>query len=210
MTDDNRAALLAAVNRLVAGPDAPELYEALHDAVPVARRLGMRFTQERAELNPLLDLACTHPEHYNNALELIETKRETAGLPPLDPKRKEAEGYDRTKYMADFMRQKRERERKAAEIENLIRPEGQQLVGRARLDFMQLQSAKWKKQLDALIAARYSEVREGGGERIPKAELTALRQSFWDQVDRELDEMYAYAKAEAQKPANKRRPFAQK
>jgi hypothetical protein len=43
-----------------------------------------------------------------------------------------------------------------------------------------------------------------------KEQLEVLRRSFWDQVDRELDEMEAYARAEAQKPANKRRPFPKK
>jgi hypothetical protein len=180
------------------------MFEALDEVVPVARRLGVRFVGQFAELNPLLDLAVERRDHYDNVMHLIEEKREAAGLPPLDTHRKDVEQGDRTAYMADFMARKRQRERKAAEIENMLRPESQQLIGRSRLEFMQLQSAKWKKQLDALIEARR---REAGGERVKRAELDALRQTFWDSVDRELDEMEEYARKEGLKPPHQRRPY---
>lgn len=202
MSDESRAALLAAVNRLVVDDAAPRLYEALTDAVPPARRLSMRFVGDYDDLNPLLDLACTHPDHYDNVMALVESKRESRGAPPLDPKRGQVEKFNKNDYMADFMAKKRARERKAAEVENLMRPERDRLVGRARLDFMQMQAAKWKAELDKRLAAARA-AQEG---RIRLPELDAIRATFWDQVDRELDELEEYARREMLKPPHARSP----
>lgn len=202
MNPDDRAALMAAVNRLVAAPDAPQLYDALTDVIPVARRLGVRFTDEQAELNPLIDLACRHPDHYDNVMVLIETKRADAGLAPLDAKRNQVDKFDKTEYMAEFMQRKRVRERKVADVENMMRPPRDQLRGRARLDFMQMQSAKWKAELDERIAQTKAET-EG---RLRKPQLDAIRRAYWDEVDRYLDELEQYASTEMLKPAHQRKP----
>lgn len=190
MTAEDRAALLAAVNRLVADPKAPGLYEQLSDAIPAARRLGLRFVGELEELNPLLDLAASRPEHYDNVVVLIETKRANAGLEPLDKKNLEVEKFDKNAYMADFMQRKRERERKAADIENMIRPQRDQLIGRSRMDFMQAQARKWRKQLDDRIAAA-RKAQEG---RVTKEQLDAIRRTFWDEIDRYLDDLESEAR----------------
>lgn len=201
MTAEDRALLLAAVNRLVTDEEAARLYEALNDVIPVARRLGARLTGDLADLNPLIELACQRPEHYDNVMLLVETKREQAGKGPLDPKRNAIEKFDKNEYMAEFMQRKRERERKAADIENMLRPERDRLIGRSRLDFMQMQAGKWKQQLDERIET----ARKATGTRLKKEQLEVIRRAFWDEVDRYLDELEEYARAEMLKPVHQRR-----
>lgn len=201
MTAEDRAALLAAVNRLATDPDAPRLFETLTEVVPVARRLGVRLTGDAAELNPLIELACHRPDHYDNVMLLVESKREQAGLVPLDPKRGQIEKFDKNEYMAEFMQRKRERERKAADIENTLRPERDRLVGRSRIDFMQMQAAKWKSELDQRIEAARLEA----GARLKKSQIDAVRAAFWDEVDRYLDELEEYARVEMLKPQHQRK-----
>lgn len=198
------------MNILVQADNAGEMFEALQDVIPLARRLGVRLDGPLAVLNPLVALAVSNPEHYDNVLYLVETKREAAGLAPLDPLRNAAEKFDKTEYQANFMQQKREREKRAAEIENMMRREQDRLVGKARLEFMQAQSAKWKRELDAkIITARAQSGApgpDGKPSRIKKAQLDAIRRSHWDAIDRELDELLEYARSEQLKPAHQRKP----
>lgn len=190
MDPNSRESLLAAVNTLVQAPDGPELYQAIGELLKIADKLEARFAGERAVLNPLVDLAVSDRERYLRVIGLVETKRLQAGLVPLIAQ--EDSGYDKTEYMRDFMARKREREARAATIENLMRPESSQLKGRSRLDFMQMQSAKWKAQRDAMIAS----YRERVGRRLHRDEMRDLLSQFWAKVDRELDELEELARAE--------------
>lgn len=180
--------LLHAVNILVEAKDAPALYSALMSLLPVARNLGARFGGDRVVLNPLVELALTNPEQFQRVLALIEKKREAAGLPPLAPPPDES--FDKTDYMREFMQQKRERERRAVEIENMMRPEASILRGRARLDFMQMQSARWNTQREALL----TQAREAQGGRLPKEVTHEIITGFWARVDKELDDLEEAAK----------------
>lgn len=195
----DREALLEAVNMLVTDRSAQHLFTILQEVIPMARRLGVRLHGEHAVLNPLVDLAVENIEQYHRVMNLIETKRAARDLPPLDQSLAEDGGFDKTDYMRDFMQQKRLRERRAAEIENMIRPESAKLVGRSRLDYMQSQSARWKKERDELLARARKE--QG---RLSKQQLSDLLAQFWGRVDRDLDELEALAKAEAQKPVGQR------
>lgn len=193
----DRAALLAAVNKLVQDPAASDLYELLIEVIPPARRLGVRLTGEHADLNPLVDLAVNDPTGYANVMNLVEDKRTKVGYGPLDHARTADAQFDKTDYMRDFMQQKRVRERKAADIENLLRPEGQKLVGRSRLDFMHAQSLKWKKERDETL----QKSRQAQG-KLSRAQMRELLELFWSRVDNELDEIERLAREEPQKPAH--------
>lgn len=195
----DREALLEAVNRLVTDEGANHLYMILTEVIPMARRLGVRLHGDNAVLNPLVDLAVDHPTQYANVMNLVETKRSARGLPPLDDARTKDDQFDKTDYMRDFMQQKRLRERKAAEIENMMRPDSAKLIGRTRLDYMQAQSNKWKKQRDELLA----KARKEHG-RLTKEQMNALLKGFWQRIDDELEELEALARAELQKPAHQR------
>jgi hypothetical protein len=190
MSADSRSSLLDAVNHMVASDAAPELFEAVTTILPNARAIQARFVGERAVLNPLVELAIADSAQFARVVALIEHKRQEAGLAPL---REDAEPkYDKGDYMRDFMYQKRERERRAAEIENLMRPERDQLVGRSRLDFMQIQSAKWKAQRDAAL----EQARAASGSRLTREAMKQVIESFWARVDRDLNELEELAKAE--------------
>ena len=196
----DREALLAAVNKLVLDSSADNLYNILLEVIPVARRLGVRLSGPNAVLNPLVDLAVEHPEKYANVMQLIETKRTDQGIAPLDQTRTTDGQFDKSEYMREFMQQKRERERKAVEIENLMRGEHDKLVGRARLDYMQAQSNRWKKDRDALLA----KARASAGAGLSKDAMRTVLTGFWAKVDADLDELEKLARAESQMPANQR------
>lgn len=187
---ENRSSLLEAVNALVAVPSGAETYEAIQSMVDIAGRLGARFVGEREVYNPLVELALSDIEKYRRVIALVEEKRAVAGLEPLMPA--EDGGYDKTEYMRDFMAQKRERERRAAEIENLMRPESSQLRGRSRTEFMQMQSARWKEQRDKLLDA----MRQSHGRTLRREEMRAALAQFWARVDKELDGLEELARAE--------------
>ena len=194
-----REALLDAVNALIRSPNAQELFDSLDALVPIARRHPIKLAGEAAVVNPLLHLRVTDLSAYDRLMALIEGKRREQGLPPLT---KEPEvRFDKTDYMRGFMEQKRDRQRRAADIENLIREPKDRLIGRARLDFMQAQSARWKKERDAVLDA----ARAANKGHLHKDQLRGILQAFWARIDRELDELEKMARAELVKPAHQRR-----
>lgn len=193
-----RESLIEAVNALV-GEAGPALFADLTALVPTARALGARFSGERSVLNPLLSLAVSSPAQFERVIALVERKRDEAYLPPLAQGAEDR--FDKADYMRDFMQHKRERERRAVDIENMIRPAHDRLKGRARLDFMQMQSAKWKDARDRAL----ERARETLGRRLRKDEVRDTVTAFWSTIDRELDELEALARDEQSKPTHFRR-----
>lgn len=190
MNDNDRESLLSAVNALVRVDDGQPLYKAITELLPMASRMGAQFSGGNAVMNPLLRLAVSDPPKFARVVQLIEAKRTAAGLPPLVPP--EDTSYDKTEYMRDFMAQKRDRERRAAKLENLMRPHSSQLKGRSRVDFMQMQSARWKTQRDTLLEA----AKASRGRPLRKEEIKELLAQFWGRVDQELNDLEAMAHAE--------------
>jgi len=183
-----RELLQQAVNALILRPDALELFEAVDSLLNLVPRVPVRLTGASAVLNPLLDLKATDPTAFSRVMELADTKRAALGKPPLRPPK--ATGYDKTEYMRAFMDQKRERQKRAAEIENLRRPEKDRLIGNARLEFMRVQSAKWKAQRDAALA----KAAQSSGGRLSADVREAVLATFWAGVDKQLDEDWDAAK----------------
>lgn len=181
--DNKREALLRAVSRLVEDPDAVRLFDSLSTIARLARVHPVRMTGDAEDLNPLLDLSLEDPTAYERVLALIESKRARLGHGALVPPKET--GFDKADYMRQFMDQKRQRQRRAAAIENMLRPERDKLVGRARLDFMDIRAAEWKSELDVLLAR----ARESLGQRLPREHLDAVRSQFWASIDKRLDDL---------------------
>ena len=206
MTD--RDALLAAVNTLVLDPSAPAHYAKLHDAITAAKKVReLRLGGELCVLNPLIEVALDDVDKFASVLQLIDAKREERGVIPLDSGISIKTLADRdtyNAYMKDFMAQKRARERRAVEIENMIRGEPDRLRRRSRMDFMQTQSRKWKVELDKLLET----ARSARGGRVDRETDTLIRDQFWSKLDKELDELEKLAHAERLKPPSQRRRAA--
>lgn len=178
--------LLAAVNRLVVQENIEREVSALNRTISLQSELPVALAGDLAALNPLLELATENPDGYRSVLGLIARKRIAAGRPMPHHE----EPRTTTDYMREFMQQKRERERRAVNIENMTRSERDRLIGKSRITFMRAASNKWKERRDrALDAARE---RKGGS--LTRDELSEVLRVFWAQVDRELDELEELAR----------------
>lgn len=189
-------ALVPAISALVTRDDAEFLYETLSAILPmvVNARRPVGLVGDAGVLAPLLDLAATDKEAFTKAMHLVDEKRVLRGLTPLLPQ--ETAAFKKNPYMKEFMAQKRQREKRAAEIENLSRSERDQLRGPARMEFCRLQSAKWKARLDAIVV----KIRSANGGTAPKEALELARDQFWATVDQELDSAEATARKKPGKP----------
>lgn len=183
MDDSKKTALIHAANLLIRAPNAHDLYESMVSAAPLmARYRDLRFVGESEPLNALALIKASHPDTFDGVVHLIESKRESAGFDPLN---QPDDKFDKAEYMQAFMEQKRMRQRRAADIENVLRPERDRLVGRSRLDFMQRQSAIWKDERDAMLKA----ARESRGRALKRQEITEVLAAFWAKIDAQLDEL---------------------
>jgi hypothetical protein len=197
----DRELLRDAVNALIASPRAHEMFEALTVLLPIAtNNFPVKLSGDAAVLNPLIALKKSNPTGYDGVIELVEKRRAEAGFDRLT-KDKASDEYDKTEYMRMFMDQKRQRERRAAAIENMLRPEREKLIGTARLEFMRRQSAAWKEQRDRFLEA----ARGPHGVKLEKEKMQETLARFWSAVDSDLDERETRARAEAVKPESQRR-----
>lgn len=193
----NRQAMLDAVNSLVAGDQTQEMFSYLLVAVGAAARAPVCLGGSAAVLNPLVELHTKNPEGYSRVLDLIDRHRAAIGRAPLTTPRQE--GYDKVAYMRAFMDQKRERQKLAAEIENLLRPEKDRLVGNARLEFMRQQSLRWKQVRDRVLKETAAATAGGGPLTAEMRKKTLDR--FWAAIDASLQERLEAAKKARIDPA---------
>lgn len=187
--DLDKTALLGSVNTLIASPDAHELFDKLNAVAAIATSVPVALTNGAAVLNPLLQLRTRNMEAFDRVVRMIEAKREALGYDRLVQVTR-VYAYDKTSYMREFMDQKRTRQRKAADIENMLRPTRDRLLGNARLEFMRRQSAKWKELRDERL--EFARV-EGGG-ALTAAQRKQVLDEFWKQVDIDLDYRMARAR----------------
>lgn len=183
MDTNDKELLLDAVNTLIFEDDAPALYQSLLATAEFAMRHPVKLAGRAAALNALLKMRMEDAAAFWRVVGLVDAKREARGMLPL-AKPAEPVVVDKTAYQKEFMAQKRERQRRAAELENLARPKTAQLRGNARLEFMNAQSAKWKQQRDAFI----ERARVAAGGRLSQETLALAISQFWAGVDAELDE----------------------
>lgn len=183
MDHETKVALADAANLLIKSPNAHSLFTLINDcAHMLARHKELSLIGEASDLNILARMKVSRPDVYANIMRLVEQRREDYGYEKLDTEQ-EAEKFDRTQYMQEFMVQKRLRQRRAADIENLRRPERDRLIGRSRLDYMQRVSGEWKVQRDALLG----KARVANGGRLSKEEMQAVLNQFWEKIDEQLD-----------------------
>ena len=194
-TSDDKQAMLDAVNSLILGDQTEEFFSYLLTAVNAAARAPIRLTGAAAVLNPLVELRGSNPDGYNQVLGLIDRRRATIDRAPLATPR--SEGYDKVGYMRAFMDQKRERQKRAVEIENLLRPEKDRLVGNARLEFMRLQSVRWKAARDRVLA----ETAEKMGGQVTQEVRRVTLDFFWAAIDELLEDRLEEAKKARIDPA---------
>jgi hypothetical protein len=183
MDEQTKADLITAANLLIKAPNAHSLFQTMLDTAPLmARHKELRLTGDAAALNPLALLKVAQPDVYDGVIELVERKRAEAGYEPLETAQDDK--FDKSAYMQLFMEQKRLRQRRAADVENLQRADRDKLVGRARLDFMQRQSALWKTERDAFL----QRAREAAApRRLKKDDIALVLETFWKKVDERLD-----------------------
>lgn len=182
--------LRAVVALLVLDAGAPAHYQALRAVVALARQYPVRLTGELAALNIMVDLWQDNRPGYDGMMALIERKRADRGMDPLEEP--EDDRFDKAAYMRDFMREKRARTTRAAEIENRARGDREPLRGPARLEFQRVQAARWNEELQR----RMETAREAhGGKRLPRETMEAVRTQFWAWVDQQLDEAERKARA---------------
>lgn len=200
MNDESRQELLASVNALITSPDAHSIFDAVNALSPVVAAHPITLTSFEL-IRPLLLLRQRDKEATTRVLDLIEQRRLALGYDELRPA--VPGGYDKVSYMREFMDRKRERQRTAVEIENMLRPERDKLVGNARLEFMNRQSARWKVLRDAFL----DRVKAANGDkRLSKEQVQQALDQFWSAVDDELEAKRKAAQEELLKPAAQRRP----
>lgn len=180
----DKQGVLRAANALITDPYAVKLYETLMAVAALPRHLPIGIVGDAELLNPLLHQYHANRDVFDATMDIVDKKREERGLEPLR-KEEEQKGFDKNAYQAAFMEQKRFRERRAANIENMRRPERDRLIGNARLEFMRQASAKWKQRRDEMV----NNAREARGvDRLSKQDLQEVLATFWSQIDRELDD----------------------
>lgn len=190
MDVQTKADLVTAVNLLIRSPQAQALYQTMIDTAPMlARHPELCLTGPAEDLNVLARYKISHPDIYESIIGLVEQKRAAAGVGPLATPTDV--GFDKAMYMQQFMEAKRVRQRRAADIENLQRNDRDKLVGRARLDFMQRQSALWKAERDQMLMR----AKQASPQRIKREALTALLENFWSKIDARLDALETAARS---------------
>ena len=182
MTDKQQ--LAEAANTLINDNKAPELFKTLLDVLGLPPTLPVKLSGEASVLNPLLAMARRDREAFNRVIDLIETKRANREMSPLRQPTPEAK-FDKNAYQAELMAERRVRQVKAVDIENLRRPPSSQLIGHPRMEFMRVQQGKWMDQLEAHLAAHKT------GKTLTKAKRQEVSAQFWQGIDRELEESEA-------------------
>ena len=190
-----------AAKQLVTAPNASDLFKILDSAVRRGVGLPIRLTREFAAMNPLLALSQENHELYETIIQWVFDKRDAMGLDPL----RDVTVYNKNSYMREFMANKRERERRAVDIENMLRSDKDRLKGKSRIEFVQRQSAYWKHHRDKLVEAERKAL---GAKHLPQDVYSKVLKNFWADVDRQLDEMEMMTIEELRKPVLQRQALS--
>jgi hypothetical protein len=150
-----------------------------------------------AVLNPLLEWLRQHPEQNADLLSvigqgrrLLGQERRLFGLDGAELTREEEKHFageavrERRSYMATFMRTQRTRETRAANIENMMRPESKRLVGKDRNNFMTRMAKEWSQRRSNMLEELKTHYPNGV---IPRAVKDEACVEFWERIDGELD-----------------------
>jgi len=171
---------MEAVNHLVTSPIAERHFAILVELAKLPATTPVALTGDAFPLNALLDLHREDRGAYDRVMSLVDAKREARGWQSLLTA--PLEGFDRNEYQRDFMQQKRTRERQAVEIENMLRPARDKLVGNNRLEFMRRASVAWKTRRDEML----DKVRGANDNTLTREQLHGVLSAFWKNIDDEL------------------------
>lgn len=176
--------LAEAANTLINDNKAPEMFKTLLDVMGLPPTLPVKLSGEASVLNPLLTMARRDREAFNRVIDLIESKRASREMSPLRQPETETK-FDKNEYQRELMADRRVRQIKALDIENLRRPPSSQLIGHPRMEFMRVQQGKWTDQLETLLAAHKT------GKTMTKAKRQEISAQFWQGIDLQLEETEA-------------------
>lgn len=170
-----------AAARLAKQEDAKAHYEILDQVITKAGTLPVKLYDTPAMwLNPLLYTYKAEPDTFKTVIQWANNKRIERGLTPLiNPTPK----FDKGEYQREFMAQKRDRERRAIQIENDRRPARDKLVSHARETFLRNLARGWQEERDRMLEA----ARTKKGSRLTKEEMRDALAAFWDMIDQRLD-----------------------
>lgn len=199
MDANAKALLVEAVNTLVSDPDAVRLYKQMllvYEAA--AKGIPVRLTGRPAVLNPMLELMLSDYETASNVLDLIDSKRDKAGLGELD----EDGDFARRPYMSSLMARRRERLRRVVDAINLLRPANDAIRGAARVNYEQMVARRW----NAAKTEKEAAARERLGRRLTKDERKRMTDQHWDEVEAEITDLEDFTQTELRKPLAARSP----
>lgn len=179
----------AAAIKLITAANSHELHEALEAVTRLATRYPVKLSGDASVLNPLVALSVADPDKFKAVMEFIDRERLKRGFDAFMAPPKASAKENKVAYMREFMDQKRLRQRKALDIENMRRPEKDRLVGNARMEFMRRASLRWKDLRDEALAR----ATPTGGTLTAKQRSDVLDR-FWAAVDEDLEHKMAEAR----------------
>lgn len=192
--------LLTAVNTLIATDRHHFMAEAIEAVAAMNTRYPVQFSGKLAILNPLLRLRIEDDNSFEKIKQLVDSKRQVEGLPPVWPG-PEKEKFDKVEYQRQLMATRRRIAKAALEIENAQRPERDRLIGSARLEFENKVLADWGAELERRVEA----MRDEAGGRLSKEATSAYRKQYWASVEASLEERHERLRKELMKPVHLRR-----
>lgn len=177
----------AAMKALIHDDDAQELATQLLGVQQLVRAgTPVRLTGRPSIMNVLLDLSVADEDAFFRLLEDVDSERESLGQPPLSNR---ASG--RTRYMREFMAERRDRSRRLREAWNSALPDSERLRGAARLDFERDHHNRWGREK----ARREDTLRREQGRRLTVHEQRAVADQLWRDVDNEIRGFEAFARS---------------
>lgn len=208
----DRNELLQAVNFFCTDQDAQDFYVKLLLTLQFIEESGVRVKGlgREAIINPLVNQYLENSDTFERVIDLIQTKREQAGLPALVNPADEAEsGVQREKrkdqkhrntYFSNYMFNKRDRERRLIEAWNSMRSERDKVVGTARTEWIRQESARWLNEIEH----RINKLVEQEGRRPTRAEKAAIGDKVWEEVEDEIAGLEQFARDQMRLPINQR------
>ena len=190
--------LLNAINDLVQDDNPGVKLEAMSAISDMRRRYPVNLTGELSVLNPLLELD-DDPERLEAVRALIDREREKLGKHPCWPET--VATFDKNAYQRELMQQRRLRAGAAVEIENMQRPEKDQLRGSKRLDFENYALNLWGAELQARVDA----ARASHGGKLKREQVSAIRERYWTEIDEWLEVARGQIRSETMKATHQRR-----
>jgi hypothetical protein len=152
----------------------------------LARPRALPYRDEAEPLNELLVIGRQSPQALDNLLDAVQFKRS-----------------DRSSYQREYMAAKRARERKAIQLESLLR--GRDLTLDERQQSLLKQYEIWNKEKEQFLTDRATEHQAEFGEAPDWMARNAYTKHFWEIKDAELDTLLQEATRTLAKTVTRKR-----